>query len=89
MQKSTLQENDLDDVILLNPDKKKREPSLETSCCWKKIRLKSLKQSEGAYISPLMENFVTFLHKNAFVIIEEAELKCFRNTKSRRNSGNF
>ena len=28
-----------------------------------------------------MENFVTFLLKNAFVIIEEAGIKCFRNTK--------
>ena len=36
----------------------------------------------GAYISPLMENFLTFLHKNAFVIIEEAELSAFETQKA-------
>ena len=29
-----------------------------------------------------MENFVTFLHKNAFVIIEEAELSAFESQKA-------
>ena len=29
-----------------------------------------------------MENFVTFLHKNAFVIIEEAELSAFETQKA-------
>ena len=33
-----------------------------------------------------MENFVTFLHKNAFVIIEEAELSAFETQKQKKFS---
>ena len=75
-------ENDLDDVILLNPDKRVARTISGNLLLLEENTIKIPKQSEGAYISPLMENFVTFLHKNAFVIIEEAELSAFETQKA-------
>ena len=75
-------ENDLDDVILLNPDKRVARTISGNLLLLEENTIKIPKQSEGAYISPLMENFVTFLHKNAFVMIEEAELSAFETQKA-------
>ena len=44
--------------------------------------IKIPKQTEGAYISPLMENFVTFVHKNNLATIEEVELSAFESQKA-------
>ncbi|WDT68176.1 aminotransferase class IV [Cloacibacterium sp. TD35] len=75
-------ENDLDDVILLNPDKRVARTISGNLLLLEENTIKIPKQSEGAYISPLMENFVTFLHKNDFVMIEEAELSAFETQKA-------
>lgn len=75
-------ENDLDDVILLNPDKRIARTIwgnlllLEGDC------IKIPKASEGAFISPLMENLVTFIYKNQWATIEEAELNAFETQKA-------
>jgi branched-chain amino acid aminotransferase len=67
---------------LLNPDKRVARTISGNLLLLEENTIKIPKQSEGAYISPLMENFVTFLHKNAFVIIEEAELSAFETQKA-------
>jgi branched-chain amino acid aminotransferase len=67
------QENDLDDVILLNPNKRIARTTSGNLLFLEGDVIKVPKQTEGAYISPLMENFVTFYIK----II----LQIFRNTR--------
>ena len=67
---------------MLNPDKRVARTISGNLLLLEENTIKIPKQSEGAYISPLMENFVTFLHKNAFVIIEEAELSAFETQKA-------
>ena len=44
--------------------------------------IKIPKTTEGAYISPLMENFVTFIHKNNLAEIQEAEMIAFESQKA-------
>ena len=44
--------------------------------------IKVPKQTEGAYISPLLENFVTFLHKNNLADIQEHEIIAFESQKA-------
>lgn len=75
-------ENDLDDVILLNPDKKIARSIFGNLLLLEENVIKIPKQTEGAYISPLMENFVTFVHKNNLASIEEAELSAFETQKA-------
>lgn len=75
-------ENDLDDVILLNPDKKIARSIFGNLLLLEEDIIKIPKQTEGAYISPLMENFVTFVHKNNLASIEEAELSAFETQKA-------
>lgn len=75
-------ENDLDDVILLNPKKKIARSIYGNLLFLQGNTIKIPKQSEGAYISPLMENFVTFVHKNKLAEIEEAEIIAFESQKA-------
>lgn len=76
------QENDLDEVILLNPNKRiARSISGNLMFLEGKI-IKVPKHSEGAYISPLLENFVTFLHKNNLADIQEHEIIAFESQKA-------
>jgi branched-chain amino acid aminotransferase len=75
-------ENDLDDVILLNPNKKIARTIFGNLLLLEENTIKIPKQTEGAYISPLMENFVTFVHKNNLATIEEAELSAFESQKA-------
>lgn len=75
-------ENDLDDVILLNPFKRIARTVKGNLLLLEGNSIRIPKQSEGAYISPLMENFVTFLHKNQLAEIEEAELIAFETQKA-------
>lgn len=75
-------ENDLDDVILLNPNKKIARTIFGNLLLLEENSMKIPKQTEGAYISPLMENFVTFVHKNNLATIEEAELSAFESQKA-------
>lgn len=76
------QENDLDDVILLNPNKRIARTTFGNLLFLEGDVIKVPKQTEGAYISPLMENFVTFLHKNNLADIQEHEIIAFESQKS-------
>jgi len=75
-------ENDLDDVILLNPNKKIARSIFGNLLFLQENVIKIPKQTEGAYISPLMENFVTFIHKNKLAEIKEAEIIAFESQKA-------
>lgn len=75
-------ENDLDDVILLNPQKRIARSSTGNLLFLVENSVKIPKQTEGAYISPLMESFVTFLHKSNSAKIEEVEMMAFESQKS-------
>ena len=75
-------ENDLDDVIFLNPNKKIARTIYGNLLLLEENTIKIPKQTEGAYISPLMENFVTVVHKNTLATIEEAELSAFESQKA-------
>lgn len=75
-------ENDLDDVILLNPSKRIARTTIGNLLFLEGNTIKTPKQTEGAYISPLMENFVTFVHKNRLAAIEQVELIAFESQKA-------
>ena len=76
-------ENDLDDLILLNPNKRIARSIFGNLLFLQDNVIKIPKQTEGAYISPLMENFVTFVHKNKLAEIEEAEIIAFESQKAK------
>ncbi|WP_294334017.1 aminotransferase class IV [uncultured Chryseobacterium sp.] len=76
------QENDLDDVILLNPNKRIARTTFGNLLFLEGNVIKIPKQTEGAYISPLMENFVTFLHKNNLADMQEHEIIAFESQKA-------
>lgn len=76
------QENDLDDVILLNPNKRIARSTIGNLLFLEGDVIKIPKQSEGAYISPLLENFVTFLHKNNLADTQEHEIIAFESQKA-------
>ncbi|UZT99775.1 aminotransferase class IV [Chryseobacterium fluminis] len=76
------QENDLDDVILLNPNKRIARATSGNLLFLEGDIIKVPKQAEGAYISPFMENFVTFLHKNKLADIQEHEIIAFESQKA-------
>jgi branched-chain amino acid aminotransferase len=76
------QENDLDDVIFLNPSKRIARAGTGNLLFLEGDVIKIPKQTEGAYISPLMENFVTFLHKNNLADIQEHEIIAFESQKA-------
>jgi branched-chain amino acid aminotransferase len=44
--------------------------------------IKIPKTTEGAYISPLLESFVTFVHKNNLAQIQESEMIAFESQKA-------
>ena len=75
-------DNDLNDVIFLNSNKKIARSIYGNLLFLTENQIKVPKQSEGAYISPLMENFVTFLHKNKLASIEESEMIAFESQKA-------
>lgn len=75
-------ENDLDDVILLNPNKRIARSIYGNLLFLEGDNLKIPKQTEGAYISPLMESFVTFIHKNNLAKIEQTEIIAFESQKA-------
>lgn len=75
-------ENDLDDLVLLNPNKRIARSIYGNLLILKDKTIKIPKISEGAYISPLLESFVTFVHKNNLATIEQAELVAFETQKA-------
>jgi len=75
-------DNELDDVIFLNPNKRIARTTIGNLLFLTGNTIKIPKQSEGAFVSPLMESFVTFLHQNKLAVIEEAELIAFESQKA-------
>lgn len=75
-------ENDLDELILTNPNKRIARGIFGNYLFLEGETIRIPKQSEGAYISPLMENLVTFIHKNKLAEIEQAEMSPFESQKS-------
>ena len=75
-------ENDLDDVILLNPNKRIARSIYGNLLFLQGNMIRIPKQTEGAYISPLMENFVTFVHKTNLAEIDQAEMNAFESQKA-------
>lgn len=75
-------ENGLDDLIMLNPDKRIARSIYGNLLFLDGNTIKIPKHSEGAYISPLLENFVTFLHKNNLAEIREVEMAAFESQKA-------
>lgn len=75
-------ENDLDDLILLNPNKRIARSIYGNLLFLNANYIKIPKQSEGSYISPLTENLITFIHRNNFAEIEPAEIAAFESQKA-------
>lgn len=75
-------DNDLGDVIFLNSDKRIARGSVGNYIFLMGNTLKIPKTSEGAYVSPLLENFVTFIHKRNLATIEECEMIAFETQKA-------
>ncbi|QOW11885.1 aminodeoxychorismate lyase [Kaistella flava (ex Peng et al. 2021)] len=75
-------ENDLDDVIFLNPAKRIARSIYGNLLFLEGKVIKIPKTTEGAYISPLLENFVTFIHKNNLAQIQESEMIAFESQKA-------
>lgn len=75
-------ENDLQDVILLNPNKRIARSIFGNLLFLEGKTIKVPKQSEGAYISPLMENFITYIHRQQLAEIEPAEMIAFESQKA-------
>ena len=75
-------ENDLDEVILLNPQKRIARAISGNLLFLEGDTIRIPNQSEGAYISPLMENLITFIHKNKLAEIEQAEMSPFESQKA-------
>jgi len=69
-------------VILLNPNKRIARSTSGNLLFLEGDFIKIPKQSEGAYISPLLENFVTFLHKNNLADTQENEIIAFESQKA-------
>lgn len=76
------QENDLDELILLNPNKRIARGIFGNFLFLEGNTFRIPKQTEGAYISPLMESFVTFVHKNRLGDIDQAEMSPFESQKA-------
>lgn len=75
-------ENDLDDVIFLNPTKRIARSIFGNLLFLEGNVIKIPKTTEGAYISPLMENFVTFVHHHKLAEIQESEMIAFESQKA-------
>ena len=75
-------ENDLDDVILLNPNKRIARSIYGNLMFLEGNTIKVVKQTEGAFISPLMENLITFIHKNNLAEIIPSEMIAFESQKA-------
>lgn len=75
-------ENDLDDVIFLNPQKRIARSIFGNLMFLKDDTIQIPKTTEGAYISPLMENLVTFIHQKNLAKIEPTELVAFESQKA-------
>lgn len=75
-------ENDLDELILLNHHKRIARGISGNFLFLEDRKLRVPKQSEGAYISPLMESLITFIHKNRWAEIEQVEMNPFESQKA-------
>jgi branched-subunit amino acid aminotransferase/4-amino-4-deoxychorismate lyase len=76
------QDNDLNDVILLNPNRRMARTTQSNILLLQGKSIRTPKTSEGAFISPLMESFLGYIHKNALADIEPTELIAFETQKA-------
>lgn len=75
-------ENDLDEVILLNSNRRIARSISGNLLFLENGRIKVPKQTEGALISPLMENFITFLHRQNLAQVDQVEMVAFESQKA-------
>lgn len=75
-------ENGLNDLVLLNYHKRIARGIYGNLLFLEAGKIKIPKQSEGAYISPLIESFVTFVHKSHLAEIVESEILAFESQKA-------
>lgn len=75
-------ENGLDDVMLMNRENKLVRTVWGNLLLIKENTITAIKPAAGAYLSPLLENFVTFLHKNLKVEVLETDLVPFETQKA-------
>lgn len=75
-------DNQLNEIILLNAQKRIARCISGNILLLEEGKIKVPKQSEGAFISPLMENFITFLHKENLAQTTEAEIAGFETQKA-------
>jgi len=75
-------ENDLDEIILLNANRRIARSISGNLLFLENGKIKVPKQTEGALISPLMENFVTFLHRQNIAEVEQVEMVAFESQKA-------
>ena len=75
-------DNDLDDVIFLNPNKRIARTIFGNLLFLEENVIKIPKTTEGAYISPIMESFLTFVHQNKLAEIRESEMIAFESQKA-------
>lgn len=75
-------ENNLDDLLLLNPNKRVARGIFGNYLFLEGNVLKTPKHTEGAYISPLLESFVTHVHQQKLAEIQEVEMSAFETQKA-------
>lgn len=75
-------ENDLDDVILQNPNKRIARSIFGNLLFLAGNTIKIPKLSEGALISPLMESFITYTHNHNLALVELSEMIGFESQKA-------
>ena len=76
------EDHGLDDVLLLNGAKRIARTRLGNLLLLKDNVLTLPKTSEGAYISPLAENFITYIHRQNLCEILPAEIAPFTTQQS-------
>lgn len=75
-------ENGLNDVMLMNRENKLARTVWGNLLLIKENAITAIKPATGAYLSPMLENFVTFLHKDLNIEVKEAEVVPFETQKA-------
>ena len=75
-------ENELNDVILLNSNRRVARSIYGNLLLLQDGVIKVVPQSEGAYISPLMENMLTYFLRTLHVKHEQIEMSAFETQKA-------
>lgn len=75
-------DNGLDDVMLMNRDNKLARTVWGNLLLIRDRKVSAIRPAAGAYLSPLLENFVTFLHKDLKIEVEEKEIAPFETQQA-------